>query len=136
MRFVVPSDYDMIEIDGMQGTIVAINTTATTGNTITVNIDSTSFTTFAFPLTTDTPFSAAMIVPIGEAATAPWQNLLDDSTINTAFLGMVLGSGGNGTALTTPIAGPAGTVHFSAGNVVDAQDLMYWVAGKSTYGGL
>ena len=49
---------------------------------------------------------------------------------------MILGGGGNGTALTTPISGPAGTVHFSAGDVIDAVDTLYWVAGKSTYGGL
>ena len=62
--------------------------------------------------------------------------ILSDSTVNTGFYGMILGNGGDGLALTTPITGPAGTVHFSAGNVITASDVMYWVAGKSTYGGL
>ena len=62
--------------------------------------------------------------------------ILADSTVNTGFLGIILGSGGNGLALTTPIIGPAGSVHFSAGNVITTTDLMYWVAGKSSFGGL
>lgn len=136
VRVVVPDVYGMVEIDGLSATIVAIDTTPATGNTITLDIDSTTFTAFAFPVNADVPFSPAMIVPIGEAATAPWQNLLDDATINTAFLGMILGAGGNGNALTTPLSGPAGTVHFSAADAIDARDTMFWVAGKSTYGGL
>ncbi len=136
VRVVVPDAYGMVEINGLAATIVAIDTTPATGNTITLNIDSSAFTTFAFPANAAVPFSPAMIVPIGEAATAPWQNLLDDATVNTAFLGMILGAGGNGNALTTPISGPAGTVHFSAADAIDARDTMFWVAGKSTYGGL
>ena len=49
---------------------------------------------------------------------------------------MILGSGGNGNALIGPIVGPAGTVHFSAGNVIDSVDSLYWVAGKASFGGL
>ena len=48
---------------------------------------------------------------------------------------MVLGSGGNGRALTTPIIGAAGGISWSSGNVATG-DVMYWRAGKSTYGGL
>jgi hypothetical protein len=53
--------------------------------------------------------------------------VFSDATVNTGFLGMVLGTGGNGTGLTTNITGPAGTT---------AADVVYWVAGKSTLGGL
>ncbi len=34
VRFVVPAAYGMVEMNGLQGTIVAINTTTTSGNTI------------------------------------------------------------------------------------------------------
>ena len=54
--------------------------------------------------------------------------LLADATVNTGFLGMNLGTGAVGLALTgNTYTGPAGSV---------AADVMYWVAGKSTYGGL
>lgn len=136
VRVIVPSDYGMVEINELSATIVAIDTTPTTGNTITLNIDSSSFTAFAFPVNADVPFSPAMIVPIGEAAIGSVANSLDDATRNTAFLGMILGAGGDGNALGTPISGPAGTVHFSAADVIDARDTMYWVAGKASFGGL
>lgn len=121
----------------------------------TINVDTTAFTAFTWPTIAQQPSSFPTMTPFGEdtasalsinAAQVPTvggqqifntnTGILADSTVNTGFLGMILGSGGNGTALTTPIAGPAGTVHFTSGNVIDATDLMYWVAGKSTYGGL
>jgi hypothetical protein len=61
--------------------------------------------------------------------------LLADATVNTGYLGMILGNGGAGLALTTPILGPSGSIAWSAGNAPTG-DTMYWVAGKSTYGGL
>ena len=70
-------------------------------------------------------------VPVYNANTGQ----LADSTVNTGYLGMIFGNGGNGTALTTPILGPSGSLAWSAGNVATG-DVMYWVAGKSTYGGL
>ena len=61
--------------------------------------------------------------------------ILADSTVNTGYLGMVLGAGGVGTILTAPILGPSGTISWSAGNAPTG-DTMMWVAGKSSYGGL
>lgn len=120
-----------------------------------INIDTTGFTAFTYPTIAQQPSQFPELTPIGEdtaealISTQPQTptiagqqifntntGILSDSTVNTAFLGMILGGGGNGQALTTPISGPAGTVHFTAGNVIDTQDLMFWVAGKSTYGGL
>jgi hypothetical protein len=117
VRFVVPAAFGMVEMDGLQGTIVAINTatTAVTGNTITVNIDSSSFTAFAWPLTNAVPFTAAEVVPIGEdtsQALLSNVDILSDATINTGYIGMILAGGAN-------LPGGAN------GNV------MYWVAGKS-----
>ena len=60
--------------------------------------------------------------------------ILSDATVNTGFLGMILGIGGNGNSLGTPIMGPAGSI----ANIANVQypDVMYWVAGKSSLGGL
>lgn len=102
-------------------TIVAVNTATGVGNnTITINADTTGFGAFAFPPSTAVPFSPAQVVPIGEdTATAIQSNvdLLRDATTNTGFLGMTLAAG----ALL-----PGGS----------ANDQIFWVAGKSTYGGL
>lgn len=107
VKLVVPAAFDMIEANGLTGMITAINTTT---NTITLNIDSTNFTTFTFPITTDTPFSPAMVVPVGEDVTYP--NLTDDATTNTAYIGIKLAAG---------VAAPAGST----------SDVIYWTAGKS-----
>lgn len=115
VRFVVPAEYGMVEMNGLLGNITAIDTTVTTGNTITVDIDSSAFTTFAFPLTADVPFTPAMVVPVGmdsALAIADSVDLLSDATKNEGYLAMSLAAGANS---------PAG-----ANN-----DVIYWVAGKS-----
>ena len=109
--------YGMTEIDGLIGNIVAVGQADADGitNTITVDIDTTAFTAFAFPLTAETPFTPASITPVGEdTAIAIAQNvdILDDATLNTAYIGMIL-AGGNSS--------PAGA----------NGDTIYWVAGKS-----
>lgn len=115
IRMVVPAIYGMVEMNGLQATIVAIDTTTTTGNTITINVDSTAFTAFVFPLTAQVPFTPAEVVPMGEdtsEALLLGQDILSDSTENLAILGMHLTGGVNN---------PAGA----------AADVIYWVAGKS-----
>lgn len=98
VRFVVPAAYGMTQINGLLGTIVAIDTsvTAVTGNTITVNIDSNGFSPFVFPVTSIHPFSPAEVVPVGEdtgVALSLGANILADATINTAATGMLLTGG-------------------------------------------
>lgn len=115
IRFSVAPAFGMAEISGLSGTIVAIDTTTTTGNSVTVDIDSSAFTAFAFPLTADVPFDAAIVVPVGEntsSALALGVDTLTDATVNTGYIGMVLAGGVNN---------PAGA----------ASDVVYWVAGKS-----
>ena len=115
IRFVVPAVYGMVEIDGLVGNIVAIDTTTTSGNTVTVDIDSSAFTAFTFPLSAAVPFSPAETVPVGEdtaTALSFGQDILADATENTAIIGMKLQGGVNC---------PAGA----------ASDVMFWVAGKS-----
>ena len=115
VRFIVPAAFGMIEMDGLQGTITAVDTTVTSGNTVTVNIDSSAFTAFAWPLTAAVPFSAAEMVPVGEdtaQALSSAVDILGDATNNTGYIGMKLvGGAGN----------PGGA----------SSDAMYWVAGKS-----
>jgi hypothetical protein len=121
VRFVVPTvtaaAYGMTELDGLQGTIVAIgqaDADAVT-NTITVDIDTSGFTAFAFPLTTAPGFTPAQIVPIGEntaEALALGADILGDATVNTGYFGI---------QLTAGTGSPAGV----------ANDVIYWVAGKS-----
>lgn len=116
VRFVVPAEYGMVEMDGLLGTITAIDTTVTTGNSITVDINSSAFTAFAFPLTAVSPFSPALVVPVGmDTAEAISQavEISSDATDNDGYIGMLLEAG---------VDGPAG----------DTADVIYWRAGVST----
>lgn len=115
VRFVVPAAFGMVQMNGLQGTITAIDTTTTTGNTVTVDIDSSAFTAFAWPLSAAVPFTAAELVPVGEdtaEALSAGVDILSDATVNTGYIGMVLAAGANS---------PAGVT----------SDVIYWVAGKS-----
>jgi len=111
----------------------------------TININTTTFTAFTFPVVTQQPSSFPEVTPFGEdtatslsvlGAQVPTiggqqifntnTGLLADSTVNTGVLGMILGTGGLGAISGAAITGPAGTT---------TGDVIYWVAGKSTYGG-
>lgn len=71
IHFSVPSSFGMKEIDQLTGTITAVNAAAASGSVgaynVTVDIDSTAFTTFAFPLTATSPTSRlfATFAPAG-----------------------------------------------------------------------
>ena len=117
VRINVPAAMGMVEMNGLLGNIVAVNeaTTGSGANSITVDINSTAFTAFAWPLTGSTTFTPATIVPVGEntaLALANGQNILADSTSNNSSVGMVL-TGGAGF--------PGGA----------EDDVLFWVAGKS-----
>ena len=110
IRFVVPSEYGMIELDGLTGVITAVTT-----STFTVDIDSTAFTTFAFPATAKVPFSPALAVPNGEDLAQVLSSSaedLADSVYNSGYMGIKLAAGTNS---------PAGST----------SDVIYWMAGKS-----
>lgn len=151
-------------LDGVQATIVAVNVARAgtepnnggTANNIQVNVDTSAFGAWnvfgaggnqGYPAAALVPFTPAQVVPEGEdsaesltsalaqvpleyngsAVLGAGNGLLSDATVNLAYIGMTLGVGGNGTALGAAIAGPAGSA---------AGDVMYWRAGKSTFGGL
>jgi hypothetical protein len=121
VRLIVPTvsaaAYGMTELNGVQATIVAIDQDDVDGdtNTITIDQDTTAFTAFSFPLTTDPGFTPAQVVPMGEntaQALASNVYILSDATNNTGFFGIQLIAGANS---------PAGVTN----------DQIYWVAGKS-----
>lgn len=91
VRIVVPAAFGMTEIDGLLGNITAVSTA---NNTITVDIDSTSFSTFAFPTsaTAATGVTFAQVVPVGETANGTYANSLDDATDNQSFTGVQIGT--------------------------------------------
>ncbi len=112
----IPAMYGMTQISGLRGLITAISTA---NNTVTVDIDSSAFTAFAFPLTAvaATPHTLPSAVPFGDGpnpASNPLgnQDVLDGATRNTAIRGMYLGAGANG---------PAG----------QSSDVIYWRAWKA-----
>ena len=116
VRFIVSSAFGMVELDQQVATITAVDDTLAT-QTITVDIDTTTFTAFKFPGTADYAFSPAMVVPVGEntaQAISSGVDILNDATYNTGYIGVILAGGANS---------PAG-----ANN-----DVIYWVAGKSSY---
>ncbi len=144
-----------LNYDGVLNPVGATIVSVVDDYNFTINVDTTGFTAFTYPTIAQQPSSFPEVTPIGEdtavslispVAQTPTiagvqifntqSGILADATVNTGYYGMILGSGGNGLALTTPIVGPSGSVTWSAGNAVTAQDKMYWVAGKSTYGGL
>lgn len=156
VRFNIPAVSGMVQLNpsAYNNYLSATVTSVIDLYTFTINVDTTGFTPFTYPTFAQQPSSYPEVVPLGEntafALTSPASQtptdangnpifnantgILSDSTVNTSFLGILLGAGGTGTVLTTPISGPAGTVHFTAGNVLSG-DVMYWLAGKSTYGG-
>jgi|SRR6267378_4832818 len=95
VRIIVPAVFGMVEMNNLLGVITAINTTT---NSITVNINSTGFTAFAFPTSAIAAggVTFAQVVPVGEAAinsvSQPFGNLLDDATDNVSFTGIQVGT--------------------------------------------
>jgi len=126
VRFIIPTvtatAFGMTQLNLVEAPIVAIGQADVDGvtNTITVPIDVTSFTAFAWPLTTNGAFTPPQVVPVGASmktalASVPVANYLADSEINQGFIGISLPGGANS---------PGGA----------ASDVIYWVAGKSYNG--
>ena len=91
IRIKVPSDFGMIEIDELLGNITAVSTA---NNTITVDIDSSAFTAFAFPssATAAAGVEAPQVIPVGETADGTFANSLEGATDNRAFRGVQVGT--------------------------------------------
>jgi len=148
VRFTIPNISGMIQLNStvFNNYMTATVVTVVDAYNFTINIDTTSYTAFTWPTIAQEPSSFPIVDPVGEDSASALLSLqpqtptfngqqiyntnvgvLSDSTVNTGFLGMLLGTGGTGTGLTTNITGPAGTT---------AADVVYWVTGKSSFGGL
>ncbi len=101
-------DFGMVEAEGLVGEITAVSTA---NNTVTLDIDSSGFTSFAFPTSAVAAagVTPAHIVPFGDDAST-----LAGSVDNTAEIVMELGAGADG---------PAGS----------ASDVIYWRALSSGF---
>lgn len=148
VRFNIPAVSGMIQLNATpQNNYLAASIVSVVDDyNFTINIDTTSYTAFTWPTIAQQPSDFPQVIPFGEdtatsinsiAAQTPTvggiqiyntnTGLLADSTVNTGYLGMILGTGGTGAISSAAITGPAGSA---------ASDVVYWVAGKSTYGGL
>ena len=157
VRFNIPAVSGMTQLNANSFGVItdgsATILTVVDDFSFTIDVDTTTFTAFTYPTVVQQPSNFPELIPFGENTAASLvavgnqtpsiagqqifntnTGLLADSTVNTGFLGMILGPGGNGNALTTPILGPAGSIANVAGGQSPA--VMYWLAGKSTYGGL
>lgn len=116
VNFVVPSVFGMTQLNNVRARILSVSVA---NNTITVDINSTGFTAFAFPLTAAAaaPYTFAQVIPFGDGLDplVPLQtsSTLTGATRNTAIRGASLAPGANG---------PAGQVG----------DVIFWVATKSS----
>lgn len=123
VRVIVPtssqsgtSDFGMTEINGLEGTITAVNNAVGT-QTVTLDIDSSGFTAFTFPTAAKAaiPLRKAMLVPsamdVGYAR-AQSVDELSDARDNRGLIGVKLIGGA---------AGPGGA----------SSDVMYWRVWKA-----
>lgn len=113
--FNIPAAFGMVELNGLRGEITAVDLT---NNTITVNIDTSAFTTFAYPTSAVAAVGVtfAQAIPFGDGPPIPNplgnQSVLDGATRNIAIRGILLAGGANS---------PAG----------QANDVIHWIALKS-----
>lgn len=123
VRVIVPetsqsgvSDYGMVEINGLEGTITAVDNTVGT-QTVTLNIDSSGFTAFTFPTAAKAAIALAKAILVPSAmnvgyARAQSVDELSDARDNRGLIGVKLIGGASG---------PGG----------DTSDVMYWRAWKA-----
>lgn len=107
VTFRVDADSGMTQINALVGNITAVTT-----STFTVDIDSTGFTAFNFPLPAVAPYTPASVVVVGDEHGSTVDQNAVGKMYNQAYIGMVLQPG----ALM-----PAG----------EADDVIKWKAGKS-----
>jgi len=90
IRIIVPNQYGMTQINGLLATVTAV-----TVSTLTVDIDSSAFTPFAYPTSAvaGAGVSFPLIVPVGEVATK-----LTSSMDNVGYYAMLLDTGVVGAA--------------------------------------
>lgn len=79
IHFSVPGSFGMTQMNGLTGTVTAVNAVSATANigayNLTVNIDSSAFTAFVFPSTTLSP-TAQLFATLAPAGSATQQNYI------------------------------------------------------------
>lgn len=114
VSFRIPKIFGMVQLDQVEATVVAVNTSNTV-NSFTINVDTSAFSAFTFPASGNQPFTPAVVVPAGmDMAYAQSQgvNFLSDAWDNVSYIGIQLAAGANS---------PAGSDN----------DVVYWVAEKA-----
>jgi len=102
LKFVVPAEYGMVEMDGLQGQVTSV-----TGSAATVDINSSAFTAFSFPTSAEAAagVTQAQLVPIGKVgAPVTLTNFTTalDVLVNQGRFGVELGTnaiGGDGDVM-------------------------------------
>lgn len=120
VRFQIPTVFGMQQLNStpnglpVEFTVVAVNNAVGT-QSVTLNVDSTAFTAFAWPAAASYPFSLPIMVPQGEGNTnnlssfgvspSPLsyanQDVLSFATQNTALTGILVGAGDGTNSATT-----------------------------------
>lgn len=92
VRMDVPAAFGMTKMNGLLPTILSVNTGT---NTITLDVDSTAFTAFAYPTSAIAAIGVtpAQVIPVGQAVEAPWGQFFFDGTQNQSFKGILVGTG-------------------------------------------
>jgi hypothetical protein len=100
VRLNVPAIFGMTEMNGLEATIVAVNYATTNGNTITIDVDSSGFTAFAWPTSAAVAagFTPAEVVIIGDNSAVayaefPQLSSLQDSVVNISQIQLILAGG-------------------------------------------
>ena len=110
VRMKIPTVCTMVELNDQLVTVTNIN-----ASTFSINVDTTGYTAFTFPLPAAVAFTPAQVIPMGEDPSAVW---IDGAQRNEAFIGMILGTSAN-AAISA--GSPGGTT----------ADVIKWRAGKS-----
>lgn len=149
VRFKIPVVSGMVQLNPTttNNYLYATVKTVVDAYNFTIDTDTSAFTAFTWPTIAQQPSDFPTVEPIGEntalslasntAQFPQYQGLnvwnaqsqvFADATVNTGYYGMILGTGGTGTANTgLTITGPAGSA---------SGDVIYWTCGKAEFGGL
>ena len=101
----------MVELDGQLVTVTYL-----TAATFSIDVATTAYTAFTFPLPAAIPYTPASVVPVGIDIALNTSS--DTAFENTGFIGMVLGTSSDAAIA---LGSPGGT----------ANDVIKWRAGKS-----
>lgn len=112
VRMKVPAVCGMTQLNDVECTVL----TTPTAYTFTINVDTTAFTAFQWPLIAVFPNQVAQVVPVGETALQPYVLSFSDATVNQGYIGMLLGY----DVVAAGLNSPAG----------QNNDVMYWQAFK------